>query len=153
MALRGAGRELGLMGGLRARKLEDSGVVMSSLYGEGAMHRRDKGMPATHDLGQEVGGAEIARRLRVGRRSVDNWIADGWEGFCADHGDPGARLQGARRLPGPDMGLRSRPEALRAGIGRGASGTTRLSRQGTPAESGGTLCGFTPRLQPSRIPG
>ena len=60
------------MAGLRARRLEDTGIVMSSLNGEGPMHRRNKGVPATHDLGQEVGKEEIARRLRLGRRMVDN---------------------------------------------------------------------------------
>ena len=82
MALLRAGRELGLMAGLRARRLEGSGIVTSSLNGEGAMYGRDKSVRdksvlVRHDPGLEVGGAEIARRLRVGRRSVDHWIADG----------------------------------------------------------------------------
>ena len=73
------------MAGLRARA---HGRVASSEAGgfgyrdvitqrEGAMHGRDKGVLVGHDPGLEVGGAEIARRLRIGRRSVDNWIADG----------------------------------------------------------------------------
>ena len=65
------------MAGLRARRLEDSGIVSSSLSGEGAMYGRDKSVLVRHDPGLEVGGAEIARRLRIGRRLVDNWIADG----------------------------------------------------------------------------
>ena len=63
-----------------------------------------------------------------GRRRVRR--AAGREGFCADHGDPGARLQGVRHLPGPDMGLRPRPEALCAGTGRGASGGRAEGRGG-----------------------
>ena len=65
------------MGGLRARRLEGSGIVSLSIDGEGAMHGSDKGVLVRHDPGREVGGAGIARRLRIGRRSVDNWIADG----------------------------------------------------------------------------
>ena len=41
------------------------------------MYGSDKGVLVGHDPGQEVGGAGIARRLRIGRRSVDSWIADG----------------------------------------------------------------------------
>ncbi len=72
-----AGTELGFLAGLRARRLEDSGIVVSSLNEGGAMHGSDKRVLVRHYLGQGVGKAEIARRLKIGRRTVYNWIADG----------------------------------------------------------------------------
>ena len=72
-----AGTELGFLAGLRARRLEDSGIVVSSLNEGGAMHGSDKRVLVRHYLGKRVGKAEIARRLKIGRRTVYNWIADG----------------------------------------------------------------------------
>ena len=72
-----AGRELRFLAGARARRLEDSGTVASSLNEGGAMHGSDKRVLVRHYLRQGVGKAEIARRLKIGRRTVYNWIAGG----------------------------------------------------------------------------
>ena len=41
------------------------------------MHGRDKRVLVRHYLGQGVGKAGIARRLKIGSRTVYNWTADG----------------------------------------------------------------------------
>ena len=49
-----ASRELGFLAGSRARRLEDAGIVASSLNEGGAMHGSDKRVLVRHYLGQGV---------------------------------------------------------------------------------------------------
>ena len=50
---------------------------MLSLNEGGPLHGSDKKVLVRHYLGHGVGTAEIARRLKIGRHTVYNWIADG----------------------------------------------------------------------------
>ena len=94
----GAGR--GCWAGMVAGRWEDQGTLASSLNEEGAMFDSDKKVLARHSLEHGVAKAEIARRLKIGRRTVYNWIAGGKLGEAACEGQYGPRPSRPSKLDG-----------------------------------------------------